>query len=119
MSQIPAATARRLADTPHVLLLDQLPCAGEAVLHRRADVFLAQPFDEAVLVHGQERLRVRTVKQEMFAAMAQVFGEILQCFQTGTFGEFRREFIATYVPTSRVLAQRKGAKPVDETRGEE
>ena len=39
--------------------------------------------------------------------------------KAGTFGEFRREFIATYVPTSRVLAQRKGAKPVDEARGEE
>jgi queuine/archaeosine tRNA-ribosyltransferase len=37
--------------------------------------------------------------------------------QGGTFGEFRREFIARYVPSRRVLAARKAIHlAADETR---
>ena len=33
---------------------------------------------------------------------------------TGTFAGFRKEFIATYRPSRKVLAARKSAKPADE-----
>ena len=86
------------------------------------ECFACQRFTRAYLRHllnVNEILGLRMVSVHNSFFFAKVMADMRAHLQAGTFGEFRREFIATYVPTSRVLAQRKGAKPVDEARGEE
>jgi hypothetical protein len=43
-----------------------------------------------------------------------VMQDIRMHLKLGTFAEFRRRFIANYVPSRKVLAARKGARLTDE-----
>jgi queuine tRNA-ribosyltransferase len=71
--------------------------------------FACRQFTRAYIRHllnVNEILGLRLVSIHNSHFYLQVMAEIRRHLAAGTFGEFRREFIANYVPTSRVLASR-------------
>jgi queuine tRNA-ribosyltransferase len=61
------------------------------------------------LLNVNEILGLRLVSIHNSHFYLKVMADIRAHLEAGTFGEFRREFLARYVPTSRVLAARKAA----------
>ena len=59
------------------------------------------------LLNVKEILGLRLVSIHNSHFYMQLMVDIRKSIQNGTFAEFRREFIANYVPSRRVLAQRK------------
>jgi queuine tRNA-ribosyltransferase len=71
--------------------------------------FACQRFTRAYLRHllnVNEILGLRMVSVHNTHLFLQVMADTREHLRAGTFGEFRREFIANYVPTRRVLAAR-------------
>ncbi|MEY4199953.1 MAG: hypothetical protein RLZZ265_1693, partial [Verrucomicrobiota bacterium] len=60
------------------------------------------------LLNVNEILGLRLVSIHNSHMFLDVMADIRKHIAAGTFGEFRREFIAGYVPTRKVLAGRKG-----------
>ena len=82
--------------------------------------FACQRFTRAYLRHllnVNEILGLRMLSVHNSYLFLKVMQDIRDHLQAGTFHQFRREFIANYVPSRRVLAARK-ATPIDEERGE-
>ena len=72
--------------------------------------FACRQFTRAYLRHllnVNEILGLRMVSVHNSHLFLQVMREVREHLRAGTFGEYRREFIARYVPTRRVLAARK------------
>ncbi len=83
------------------------------------DCFACRRFTRAYLRHllnVNEILGLRMVSVHNSHLFLQVMEDIRAHLQAGTFAEFRREFIAHYVPSRRVLAARKGHVGVEESR---
>ena len=73
------------------------------------DCFACQRFTRAYLRHllnVNEILGLRMLSVHNSHLFLRVMAEIRAHLAAGTFSEFRREFIAQYVPTRRVLAAR-------------
>jgi queuine tRNA-ribosyltransferase len=73
------------------------------------DCFACQRFTRAYLRHllnVNEILGLRMLSVHNSHLFLRVMTEVREHLRAGTFGEFRREFIAGYVPTRRVLAGR-------------
>jgi queuine tRNA-ribosyltransferase len=78
------------------------------------ECFACQHFTRAYLRHllnVNEILGLRMVSVHNSHMYLRVMAEIRAHIAAGTFGEFRREFIAKYVPSQRILSMR-GANPV-------
>jgi queuine tRNA-ribosyltransferase len=72
--------------------------------------FACRQFTRAYLRHllnVNEILGLRMVSVHNSHLFLQVMREVREHLGAGTFGEYRRDFIARYVPTRRVLAARK------------
>jgi len=72
--------------------------------------FACRQFTRAYLRHllnVNEILGLRMVSVHNSHLFLQVMREVREHLRAGTFGEYRRDFIARYVPTRRVLAARK------------
>ena len=84
------------------------------------ECFACQRFTRAYLRHllnVNEILGLRMVSVHNSHMFLKVMEDIRAHLKAGTFAEFRREFIANYVPSRRVLAARKGGHGnVDDTR---
>jgi len=83
--------------------------------------FACQRFTRAYLRHllnVNEILGLRMLSVHNSHLFLDVMADMRGHIAAGTFAGFRREFIANYVPSRRVLAARKGVHPVDEERGE-
>jgi queuine tRNA-ribosyltransferase len=83
--------------------------------------FVCQRFSRAYIRHllnVNEILGLRLVSIHNSHFFLQVMREIRAHLAAGTFGAFRREFVAGYVPTRRVLASRAAARRLDAERGE-
>lgn len=84
------------------------------------DCFACQRFTRAYIRHllnVNEILGLRMVSVHNSHLFLKVMEDIRASLKAGTFAEFRREFIANYIPSRRVLAARKAILP-DEERGE-
>jgi queuine tRNA-ribosyltransferase len=76
------------------------------------DCFACQRFSRAYIRHllnVNEILGLRMVSVHNSHLFLAVMADIRRHLAAGTFGEFRREFIAGYVPSRKVLAARAGA----------
>jgi len=76
------------------------------------DCFACQRFTRAYLRHllnVNEILGLRMLSVHNSHVFLRVMTESRAHLQAGTFGEFRREFVAQYLPTRRVLAARAAA----------
>jgi queuine tRNA-ribosyltransferase len=76
------------------------------------DCFACQRFTRAYLRHllnVNEILGLRMLSVHNSHVFLRVMAESRAHLQAGTFGEFRREFVAQYLPTRRVLAARAAA----------
>lgn len=74
------------------------------------DCFACQRFSRAYIRHllnVKEILGLRLVSVHNTHFYLRVMAEVRQHLAAGTFGEYRRQFIETYVPTGRVLAGRR------------
>ena len=85
------------------------------------ECFACQRFTRAYLRHllnVNEILGLRMLSVHNSHMYIKVMEDMRTHLRAGTFGEFRREFIAGYVPSRKVLAARRGAHPppVDESR---
>ncbi len=84
------------------------------------DCFACQRFTRAYLRHllnVNEILGLRMLSVHNSHMYIKVMEDIRRHLVAGTFGEFRREFIAGYTPSRKVLAARKDAKlAADESR---
>ena len=84
------------------------------------DCFACQRFTRAYLRHllnVNEILGLRMLSVHNSHMYIKVMEDIRRHLAAGTFGEFRREFIAGYTPSRKVLAARKDAKlAADESR---
>ena len=81
------------------------------------DCFACQRFTRAYLRHllnVNEILGLRMLSVHNSHMFLKVMADMRAHLQAGTFAEFRREFIANYVPSRKVLAARKGAPVTDE-----
>lgn len=81
------------------------------------DCFACQRFTRAYLRHllnVNEILGLRMLSVHNSHMFLKVMGDMRAHIAAGTFGEFRREFIAGYRPSGKVLAARKNAKLTDE-----
>jgi len=79
--------------------------------------FACQRFTRAYIRHllnVNEILGLRMVSVHNSHMYLKVMEDIRTNIRNGTFGEFRREFIANYVPSRKVLAARKSAAEVGE-----
>ncbi len=79
------------------------------------DCFACQRFTRAYLRHllnVNEILGLRMLSVHNSHMYIKVMEDIRRHLAAGTFGEFRREFIAGYTPSRKVLAARKDAKLV-------
>jgi queuine tRNA-ribosyltransferase len=82
--------------------------------------FACRNFSRAYIRHllnVNEILGLRLVSLHNSHLYLQLMADIRAHLAAGTFAEFRREFVARYVPTTKVLAARRVV--VDEARGEE
>jgi queuine tRNA-ribosyltransferase len=82
--------------------------------------FACQRFTRAYLRHllnVNEILGLRMVSVHNSHLFLQLMADVRAHLRAGTFGEFRREFIARYVPSRRVLAARKGLHSVEAETG--
>ena len=84
------------------------------------ECFACRRFTRADLRHllnVNEILGLRMVSVHNSHLFLKVMEDIRTHLQAGTFAEFRRDFIANYVPSRRVLAARKGRHPgLEDTR---
>ncbi len=83
------------------------------------ECFACQRFTRAYLRHllnVNEILGLRMLSVHNSHMYIKVMEDMRTHLRAGTFGEFRREFIAGYVPSRKVLAARRGPPPVDESR---
>ena len=84
------------------------------------ECFACQRFTRAYLRHllnVNEILGLRMLSVHNSHMYIKVMEDMRTHLRAGTFGEFRREFIAGYVPSRKVLAARRSAHPpVDESR---
>lgn len=83
------------------------------------DCFACQRFTRAYLRHllnVNEILGLRMVSVHNSHLFLKIMEDIRAHLKAGTFAEFRREFIANYVPSRRVLAARKAVSPDEESR---
>ena len=84
------------------------------------ECFACQRFTRAYLRHllnVNEILGLRMLSVHNSHMYIKVMEDMRTHLRAGTFGEFRREFIAGYVPSRKVLAARQSAHPpVDESR---
>jgi len=84
------------------------------------ECFACHRFTRAYLRHllnVNEILGLRMLSVHNSHMFLKLMSDIRAHLKAGTFGEFRREFIANYVPSRRVLAARKGLhRAADETR---
>ena len=83
------------------------------------ECFACQRFTRAYLRHllnVNEILGLRMLSVHNSHMYIKVMEDMRTHLRAGTFGEFRREFIAGYVPSRKVLAARRGHLPVDESR---
>jgi queuine tRNA-ribosyltransferase len=89
-------------------------------IEKGCECFACQRFTRAYLRHllnVNEILGLRMVSVHNSHLFLKVMADIRAHLQAGTFAEFRREFIAGYVPSRKVLAARNVIHPpVDETR---
>ena len=89
-------------------------------IEKGCECFACQRFTRAYLRHllnVNEILGLRMLSVHNSHMFLKTMTDIRAHLKAGTFGEFRREFIARYVPSRRVLAARKGSQPApDETR---
>jgi queuine tRNA-ribosyltransferase len=72
------------------------------------DCFACQHFSRAYLRHllnVDEILGLRMVSVHNSFLYLKLMADVRQHLEAGTFAEFRREFIANYVPSRRILAQ--------------
>jgi queuine tRNA-ribosyltransferase len=69
------------------------------------------------LLNVNEILGLRMLSVHNSHMFLKTMTDIRAHLKEGTFAEFRREFIARFVPSRRVLAARKGSQlPAEETR---
>jgi queuine tRNA-ribosyltransferase len=61
------------------------------------------------LLNAEEILGLRMLSVHNSHLFLQIMTEVRAQLAAGTFAEFRREFVAQYVPTQKVLAQRSAA----------
>ena len=83
------------------------------------ECFACQRFTRAYLRHllnVNEILGLRMLSVHNSHMYIKVMEDMRTHLRAGTFAEFRREFIAGYVPSRKVLAARRGPPPVDESR---
>jgi queuine tRNA-ribosyltransferase len=83
--------------------------------------FACQRFTRAYLRHllnVNEILGLRMLSVHNSHLFLKLMADMRASIAAGTFAEFRREFIANYIPSRKVLAARKGSHPADEERGE-
>jgi queuine tRNA-ribosyltransferase len=89
-------------------------------IEKGCECFACQRFTRAYLRHllnVNEILGLRMLSVHNSHMFLKLMADIRAHLGAGTFGEFRREFIARYVPSRKVLAARKGAPlPPDATR---
>jgi queuine tRNA-ribosyltransferase len=89
-------------------------------IEQGCDCFACRRFTRAYLRHllnVNEILGLRMLSVHNSHMFLKLMADIRAHLQGGTFGEFRREFIARYVPSRRVLAARKAIHlAADETR---
>jgi queuine tRNA-ribosyltransferase len=89
-------------------------------IEKDCECFACQRFTRAYLRHllnVNEILGLRMLSVHNSHMFLKTMADIRAHLKAGTFGEFRREFIARFVPSRRVLAARKGSQPApDETR---
>jgi queuine tRNA-ribosyltransferase len=81
------------------------------------ECFACQRFTRAYLRHllnVNEILGLRMLSVHNSHLFLKVMQDIRMHLKLGTFAEFRRRFIANYVPSRKVLAARKGARLTDE-----
>jgi len=77
------------------------------------DCFACRRFTRAYLRHllnVNEILGLRMLSVHNSHLYLKLLADVRAALAQGTFAEFRREFIANYVPTRRVLSQREAAK---------
>lgn len=85
------------------------------------DCFACLRFTRAYLRHllnVNEILGLRMLSVHNSHLFLKLMADVRASIAAGTFADFRREFIANYVPSRKVLAARKGSHPLDEERGE-
>ena len=85
------------------------------------ECFACRRFTRAYLRHllnVNEILGLRMLSVHNSHLFLKLMADVRGSIAAGAFADFRREFIANYVPSRKVLAARKGAHPVDEERGE-
>jgi queuine tRNA-ribosyltransferase len=83
-----------------------------APIEEGCDCFACQRFTRAYLRHllnVNEILGLRMVSVHNSHLFLKLMADIRAHLQAGTFAPFRRDFIAQYVPSRRVLAARKSA----------
>jgi len=83
------------------------------------ECFACQRFTRAYLRHllnVNEILGLRMLSVHNSHMYIKVMEDMRTHLRAGTFAEFRREFIAGYVPSRKVLAARRGHPPVDGSR---
>src|SRR6185295_17753996 len=89
-------------------------------IEKDCECFACQRFTRAYLRHllnVNEILGLRMLSVHNSHMFLKTMTDIRAHLKAGTFGEFRREFIARFVPSRRVLAARKGSQlPAEETR---
>jgi len=89
-------------------------------IEKGCECFACQRFTRAYLRHllnVNEILGLRMLSVHNSHMFLKTMTDIRAHLEAGTFGEFRREFIARFVPSRRVLAARKGSQVApDETR---
>jgi len=81
------------------------------------DCFACRHFTRAYLRHllnVEEILGLRMLSVHNCHMYLKLMADLRAHLAAGTFAEFRREFVASYVPTQKILAQRKAHDvPVD------
>ena len=82
-------------------------------IEKDCECFACQRFTRAYLRHllnVNEILGLRMLSVHNSHMFLKLMTDIRAHLKAGTFGEFRREFIARYVPSRRVLAARRGSQ---------